>query len=243
MLKAALPTSPVKGRLIQDRDTLSQPSPLSALIAPVTPLQQNCTVVWCTATKKAAVIDPGGEVERLLQILAEQGLQLDRIWVTHGHADHAGGVQALREATGVPVEGPHEADRFWIERIPADALRWGMSGRDFEPDRWLYEGDTVTVGEATFEVIHCPGHTPGHVVFFNRQARFAQVGDVLFNGSIGRTDFPRGDHDALIAAITQKLWPLGPDVQFVPGHGPMSTFGAERASNPFVGDRVLARAR
>jgi glyoxylase-like metal-dependent hydrolase (beta-lactamase superfamily II) len=228
--------------LVQDRDILSSsPSPLSALIAPVTPLQQNCTVVWCTATNKAAVIDPGGEVERLLQILAEQGLELEKIWVTHGHADHAGGVQALREATGVPVEGPHPDDRFWIERIPADALRWGMSGREFEPDRWLQDGDTVTVGNLTFEVIHCPGHTPGHVVFFHRETRFAQVGDVLFRGSIGRTDFPRGDHAALIAAITQKLWPLGPDVQFVPGHGPMSTFGAERASNAFVSDRVLAR--
>jgi glyoxylase-like metal-dependent hydrolase (beta-lactamase superfamily II) len=219
----------------------SAPLPISALIAPVTPLQQNCTVVWCVATRKAAVIDPGGEVDRLLQILEQEGLQLEKIWVTHGHADHAGGVQALREATGVPVEGPHPDDRFWIERIPEDALRWGMDGREFEPDRWLQDGDVVQVGEVEFEVIHCPGHTPGHVVFFNRQARFAQVGDVLFRGSIGRTDFPRGDYDSLIAAITQKLWPLGSDVQFVPGHGPTSTFGAERASNAFVADRVLAQ--
>ena len=220
----------------------SSPPSIAALIAPVTPLQQNCTLVWCTATNKAAIIDPGGEVDRLLQIVAQQGLELEKIWVTHGHADHAGGVQALREATGVPVEGPHVDDRFWIERIPTDALRWGMDGaRDFEPDRWLEDGDTVTVGQAVFEVIHCPGHTPGHVVFFNREAGFAQVGDVLFKGSIGRTDFTRGDHAALIAAITQKLWPLGPDVRFVPGHGPMSTFGVERASNAFVADRVLAR--
>ncbi len=180
-------------------------------------------------------------MDRLLQILAEQGVVLEKIWVPHGHADHAGGVQALREATGALVEGPHEADRFWIERIPTDALRWGMAGQDFEPDRWLVDGDTVTVGDMTFEVIHCPGHTPGHVVFFNRATRFAQVGDVLFKGSIGRTDFPRGDHAALIAAITEKLWPLGPDVQFVPGHGPMSTFGAERASNAFVADKILAQ--
>jgi glyoxylase-like metal-dependent hydrolase (beta-lactamase superfamily II) len=207
----------------------------------VTPLQQNCTLVWCVATNKAAIIDPGGESRRLLQLIAERGLELEKIWVTHGHADHAGGVQAMREATGVPVEGPHPDDRYWIERIPRDSLLWGMGGaRDFEPDRWLHDGDTVTVGEATFEVIHCPGHTPGHVVFFHRQARFAQVGDVLFRGSIGRTDFPRGDHDQLIASITQKLWPLGDDVQFVPGHGPMSTFGAERASNAFVADDILA---
>jgi glyoxylase-like metal-dependent hydrolase (beta-lactamase superfamily II) len=220
---------------------LSSPLPISALVAPVTPLQQNCTLVWCVATKRAAVIDPGGETRRLLQLITERGLELEKIWVTHGHADHAGGVHALREATGVPVEGPHPDDRFWIERIPMDSLRWGMGGaREFEPDRWLHDGDSVTVGEATFEVIHCPGHTPGHVVFFHRQARFAQVGDVLFKGSIGRTDFPRGNHDQLIASITQKLWPLGSDVQFVPGHGPMSTFGAERASNAFVADEVLA---
>ena len=217
-------------------------SPISGLIVPVTPLQQNCTIVWCAATRKAAVIDPGGEVERLLGVLKDQGLTLEKIWVTHGHADHAGGVQALREATGVPVEGPHEDDRFWIARIPTDALRWGMGGaRDFTPDRWLADGDTVQVGEAVFEVRHCPGHTPGHVIFFQREARFAQVGDVLFKGSIGRTDFPRGDHAALIASITGKLWPLGNDVQFVPGHGPMSTFGAERASNSFVSDQALRR--
>lgn len=218
----------------------SAPAPISALIVPVTPLQQNCTLVWCLATLKAAVIDPGGETDRILQIIAERGLQLDRIWVTHGHADHAGGVQQLREAAGVPVEGPHPDDRFWIERIPVDALRWGMDGaRAFEPDRWLQDGDAVRVGDAQFDVIHCPGHTPGHVVFFQREAGFAQVGDVLFKGSIGRTDFPRGNHADLIASITRKLWPLGDNVQFVPGHGPPSTFGAERASNSFVGDRVL----
>jgi hydroxyacylglutathione hydrolase len=219
-------------------------TPISALVVPVTPLQQNCTFVWCARTMKAAVIDPGGEVERLLKIVEERGLQLEKIWVTHGHADHAGGVEALRRATGLPVEGPHPDDRFWIERIPTDALKWGMGGAlDFEPDRWLHDGDQVQVGEAVFEVIHCPGHTPGHVVFFHREARFAQVGDVLFQGSIGRTDFPRGNHADLIAAITGKLWPLGGDVQFVPGHGQPSTFGAERASNPFVGDRVLEKTR
>ena len=218
------------------------PPPIGALVVPVTPLQQNCTLVWCAKTRKAAFIDPGGEVDRLLAILDSRGLELEKIWVTHGHADHAGGVEALRKATGALVEGPHPADRFWIERIPADAMRWGMAGAlDFEPDRWLADGDEVRVGEAAFEVIHCPGHTPGHVTFFHREARFAQVGDVLFHGSIGRTDFPRGNHDDLIASITTKLWPLGSDVQFVPGHGSPSTFGAERASNPFVADRVLQK--
>jgi hydroxyacylglutathione hydrolase len=198
--------------------------------------------VWCTATNRAAIIDPGGEMDRLLEIVTERELELEKIWVTHGHADHAGAAAALRDLTGLPIEGPHPDDRFWIERIPTDSLRWGLEGaRDFEPDRWLHDGDTVTVGQATFEVIHCPGHTPGHVVFFQREARFAQVGDVLFRGSIGRTDFPRGNHADLIASITGKLWPLGSDVQFVPGHGPTSTFGAERADNAFVADRVLAR--
>jgi hydroxyacylglutathione hydrolase len=213
------------------------------MVIPVTPLQQNCTLVWCAKTKKAAVIDPGGEIDRILKAVEELGLELEKIWVTHGHADHAGGVEALRQATGLPVEGPHPDDKFWIERIPTDALKWGMGGAlDFEPDRWLHDGDTVQVGEAIFEVVHCPGHTPGHVIFFHREARFAQVGDVLFSGSIGRTDFPRGDHADLIASITGKLWPLGPDVTFVPGHGPASTFGAERASNPFVADRILHRS-
>jgi hydroxyacylglutathione hydrolase len=214
--------------------------PIGALMIAVTPLRQNCTLVWCAKTLKAAVIDPGGEIPRILKIVADRGLTLEKIWVTHGHADHAGGVQALREATGAPVEGPHPDDKYWIDRIPTDALKWEMAGaRDFEPDRWLHDGDTVQVGEAVFEVIHCPGHTPGHVVFFHREARFAQVGDVLFRGSIGRTDFPRGNHADLIAAITGKLWPLGADVQFVPGHGPASTFGAERLDNPHVSDRVL----
>lgn len=214
---------------------------IQAMIAPVTPLQQNCTIVWCARTMKAAAIDPGGEVERILQAVADRGLAVEKIWITHGHADHAGGAADLKDATGAPIEGPHPDDRFWIDSIPADARRWGMQGRSFEPDRWLADGDRVQVGEAEFEILHCPGHTPGHVIFFNRAARFAQVGDVLFRGSIGRTDFPRGNHGDLIASITGKLWPLGADVTFVPGHGPVSTFGQERADNPFVGDRALGR--
>jgi hydroxyacylglutathione hydrolase len=216
--------------------------PIKAMIAPVTPLQQNCTIVWCAKTNKAAVIDPGGEVPRLLDALSHLGLTLEKIFVTHGHMDHAGGVAALKEATGVPVEGPHPDDQFWIDNIVEAGARYGIpDARVFTPDRWLADGDTVSLGETSFEVFHCPGHTPGHVVFFHRQARFAQVGDVLFAGSIGRTDFPRGNHADLIRSITTKLWPLGDDVQFVPGHGPMSTFGQERRTNPFVADQVLAR--
>lgn len=218
-------------------------SPIQALIAPVTPLQQNCTIVWCAKTNKAAVIDPGGEVPRLMEALQDRGLSLEKIWITHGHLDHAGGTAALQEATGAPVEGPHPDDAFWIEDIGVSAERWGMPGaRSFTPDRWLQDGDRVTLGETEFEVLHCPGHTPGHVIFFHREARFAQVGDVLFQGSIGRTDFPRGDHGDLVRSITTKLWPLGDDVRFVPGHGPMSTFGQERRTNPFVADAVLAHS-
>jgi hydroxyacylglutathione hydrolase len=221
--------------------TAMSDAPIGAMIAPVTPLEQNCTIVWCAKTKKAALIDPGGEAPRLLAAIQELGLTLDRIWVTHGHTDHAGAVQAIREQTGVPVEGPHRDDQFWIDRIEETGRRYGIEGAQaFVPDRWLENGDTVTLGETTWEVFHCPGHTPGHVIFFHRGAGFAQVGDVLFQGSIGRTDFPRGNHQDLIDAITGKLWPLGDHVQFVPGHGPMSTFGQERKTNPFVADRVLA---
>ncbi len=217
------------------------PLPIRAVVAPVTPLQQNCTIVWCAKTNKAAVIDPGGEVPRLLKALEDKGLTLEKIWVTHGHLDHAGATAELKERTGCPIEGPHPDDRFWIDQIEESAARWGMPGaRGFTPDRWLQDGDRVQLGETEFEVYHCPGHTPGHVIFFHRGARFAQVGDVLFQGSIGRTDFPRGNYKDLIDSITGKLWPLGDDVAFVPGHGPMSTFGQERKTNPFVADEVLA---
>jgi hydroxyacylglutathione hydrolase len=225
---------------------MTQPEilPIKAVIAPVTPLQQNCTIVWCTRTMKAAVIDPGGEVDRLLGAIDNQGLTVEKIWITHGHMDHAGGAAALKDATGVPIEGPHRADKFWIDRIPESGQRYGMPGaRAFTPDRWLSDGDVVNLGETEFEVLHCPGHTPGHVVLFHRQAKFAQVGDVLFQGSVGRTDFPLGDHNQLIASITGKLWPLGDDVRFVPGHGPMSTFGVERKFNPFVSDEAIEAAQ
>ena len=218
----------------------SEGPPIRAIVVPVTPLQQNCTIVWCAKTKKAAVIDPGGEIPRILSILADQGLTLEKIWVTHGHMDHAGGTAALKEATGVPIEGPHPDDQFWIDNIGTSGPRFGMpDARPFVTDRWLGDGDKVSLGDTEWEVFHCPGHTPGHVVFFNRKARFAQVGDVLFAGSIGRTDFPRGSFTDLIASITGKLWPLGDDVTFVPGHNQTSTFGQERRSNPFVSDAAL----
>jgi glyoxylase-like metal-dependent hydrolase (beta-lactamase superfamily II) len=217
------------------------PSPIGAAILPVTPLQQNCTLVWCAATMKGAVIDPGGEVDRLLRAAEAKGVELEKIWITHGHLDHAGGADELQKRTGLPIEGPHPDDEFWIEGISAQGMMWGMpEARTFTTGRWLADGDRVRVGETEWEVYHCPGHTPGHVIFFHREARFAQVGDVLFRGSVGRWDFPRGDQQALIRSITTKLWPLGDDVQFVPGHGPMSTFGEERRSNPYVADRVLA---
>jgi glyoxylase-like metal-dependent hydrolase (beta-lactamase superfamily II) len=216
---------------------------IQALIAPVTPLQQNCTIVWCARTRQAAVIDPGGEIPRLLAAIADQQLTLTAIWITHAHVDHAGGAAALQAATGVPIIGPHPADQFWIDQIEEAGVRYGLpEARAFTPTRWLDDGDRVSLGETEFEVFHCPGHTPGHVIFFHRQAGFAQVGDVLFQGSIGRTDFPRGDHAQLIASITGKLWPLGDEVRFVPGHGPMSSFGAERRRNPYVSDLALGIA-
>ena len=218
-------------------------SPIGAFVTPVTPLQQNCTTVWCTATNKAAVIDPGGSVDAIIAEIARRGLILDQIWITHGHLDHAGGAAEMQEKAGVDIIGPHSEDQFWIDGIPAQGQAYGLpEARSFTPTRWLGEGDTVTLGETTWEVRHCPGHTPGHVIFFNRQARFAQVGDVLFSGSVGRTDFPRSDPDALLRSIITKLWPLGDDVQFVPGHGPASTFGAERRTNPFVSDAAMQRA-
>jgi len=207
-------------------------------IIPVTAYQQNCSLVWDENTMEAAVIDPGGDIARIEAALNKTKTKLTKIWCTHGHLDHVGAVQDVADRFGVPIEGPHIEDKFWIDDLP----RWcEMAGfppaRAFTPTRWLNEGDTVSVGAETFQVLHCPGHTPGHVVFYHQGGRLAIVGDVLFQGSIGRTDFPKGDHDTLISSIRNKLWPLGDDVQFVPGHGPMSTFGDERATNPFVADK------
>jgi len=213
---------------------------MHAAIIPVTPFQQNCSLLWCAETMRGAVVDPGGELDRIVGAADEQQVEIERILVTHGHVDHCGGVAALRERLGVPVEGPHQDDRFWIDRLVEDSAQWGLEPASaFEPDRWLADGDTVRFGNVTLRVIHCPGHTPGHVVFYDPAGKVAVVGDVLFAGSIGRTDFPRGDHQDLIDSICDKLWPLGNDVRFIPGHGPISTFGRERQSNPFVGDAVL----
>lgn len=213
--------------------------PMKAVIVPVTPFQQNCSVIWCTRTMKGAVTDPGGDLDQVLAAAEQQGVTLEKILVTHGHLDHAGAVQALREKLSLPVEGPQKEDSFWIDKLEEQSKRFGFEGaRSFVPDRWLEDGDTVTVGELELQVIHCPGHTPGHIVFFHEPSRLAIVGDVLFRGSIGRTDFPRGDHAALINSIRGKLWPLGKDVAFIPGHGQMSTFGFERQTNAFVSDFV-----
>jgi hydroxyacylglutathione hydrolase len=220
---------------------MNAPSPLRLAIIPVTPFQQNCSLVWCTETNRAALVDPGGEIPRLKQAVAETGVILEKILVTHAHLDHAGAVADLAAELGLPIEGPHRDDQFWIDRIEADGRQYGMNWcKPFAPGRWLDDGDQVTVGNLTFDVIHCPGHTPGHVVFFHKSVELAFVGDVLFKGSIGRTDFPRGNHADLVGAITGKLWPLGDGVTFVPGHGPTSTFGHERQSNPYVGDKALA---
>ncbi|QID16415.1 MBL fold metallo-hydrolase [Nitrogeniibacter mangrovi] len=206
-------------------------------IIPVTPFAQNCSLLWCSETRKAAVVDPGGDIDRIEAAIAEAGVELEKILLTHGHIDHAGATAELARRHAVPIEGPQEEERFWIDALEDQSRMFGFPPVEgFTPDRWLNDGDEVSVGAVTLQVLHCPGHTPGHVVFFDPASRLAVVGDVLFAGSIGRTDFPRGDHGALVTAIRTKLWPLGDDVRFIPGHGPMSTFGTERASNPFVGE-------
>ncbi|WP_375058343.1 MBL fold metallo-hydrolase [Zobellella sp. DQSA1] len=208
---------------------------LERITLPVTPFAQNCSLVWCSQSRKAALIDPGGETERLLAAVAERGLELDSILLTHGHLDHVGATGELKEKTGVPIIGPKREDAFWIEALAQQAQMFGFPPvKGFSPDRWLEQGDSVTVGEEHLEVHHCPGHTPGHVVLLHRAQRLAFVGDVLFHGSIGRTDFPRGNHQQLIDSILHTLLPLGDDITFVPGHGPESTLGQERLHNPFL---------
>ena len=214
--------------------------PLKATIITVTPLQQNCSLIWCTATNQAAFVDPGGDLPKLKAAAAAAGVTVVKIILTHGHIDHCGQAGMLAEELGIPIEGPHEEDRWLIESLPEDGAKYGMEARSFEPDRWLREGDVVEVGELRFAVYEAPGHTPGHVIFHHAPSKLALVGDVLFAGSVGRTDFPRGNHPQLLDSIATKLWPLGDDTTFIPGHGPVSNFGRERASNPFVGDRAMA---
>jgi glyoxylase-like metal-dependent hydrolase (beta-lactamase superfamily II) len=202
---------------------------------PVTAFQQNCSLVWDDATMQAAVIDPGGDLDHLLAEVARLNLKLEQIWLTHAHIDHAGGTAELASRLSLPIIGPHPGDQFWIDGLPQQGAMFGFPHAEaFTPTRWLHDGDTVTLGAHTLDVRHCPGHTPGHVVFHSPEMKRAFVGDVLFAGSIGRTDFPQGDHDTLIASITQRLWPMGDDTVFIPGHGPESTFGRERRSNPYV---------
>lgn len=215
---------------------MSDPLPLRAAIVPVTPFEQNCSLLWCTKTMRGVLVDPGGDLPRLKQAVEQAGITIEKLFVTHGHLDHCGMTGVLAEELGVPVEGPHEDDRFWIEGLDDQSGRFGLEARSFEPDRWLVQGDKVRFGEVELDVLHCPGHTPGHVVFYHAPSRLAVVGDVLFKGSIGRTDFPRGDHQQLLDSIKHKLWPLGDDVTFIPGHGPTGTFGEERQTNPFVAD-------
>lgn len=211
---------------------------LKVHVVPVTQFQQNCSIIWCDETMIGALVDPGGDVDAILAEVEKRGITLEKILLTHGHLDHAGGAQDLREKLKLPIMGPEQSDKFWLDGIEEQAAKYGMAGlRCCLPDEWLNEGAEITVGNVVLKTIHCPGHTPGHLVFYDEDSRVAFVGDVLFAGSIGRTDFPQGNHEELISSITQKLWPLGDDMSFVPGHGPLSTFGRERKTNPFVADK------
>jgi len=209
-------------------------------VIPVTPLQQNCSLIWSAETGHGAVIDPGGEIDRILAVVKARNIELQKILITHAHLDHAGAAAELAAKFDLPIEGPHRDDQSWVDSMPEQARMFGFPPvESFTPTRWLQGGDRVAVGDdIELEVYHCPGHTAGHVIFFHRASQLAIVGDVLFQGSIGRSDLPGGDLQTLLTSIREQLWPLGNDVRFVPGHGPMSTFGAERAHNPFVGDRV-----
>lgn len=205
-------------------------------IIPVTGLQQNCTLIWCEETNKAAVIDPGDDLHPVLQAIEQEQVDVDRILITHAHFDHAGGAHNLSGKLNVEIEGPHVDDRPLVESISQQAEAWGFAPVEvFAPKRWLDQDDEVSVGNIRLQVLHCPGHTPGHVVFYNQEQSLAFVGDVLFKGSIGRTDFPLSNHQDLLDSIRNRLWSLGDDVTFVPGHGPLSTIGEERKTNPFVG--------
>ncbi len=204
---------------------------------PVTPFAQNCSIVWCDETMDAAVIDPGGELDRIEEVARELGVTIKAIWLTHAHIDHAGGTAELARRLSLPIIGPHPGDQFWIDGLAEQSQRFGFpQSEPFTPTQWLKDGDTVQIGNCTLNVRHCPGHTPGHVVFHSPDIKRAFVGDVLFAGSIGRTDFPQGNHQQLLDSIRERLWPMGDETVFIPGHGPEGTFGEERRFNPFVGE-------
>ncbi len=219
-------------------------SQLDLRLLPVTPFAQNCSLLWDPDSKEGVLVDPGGEAEKLMRECETLGVKLKEIWLTHGHLDHAGGAQDIRDTLGIEVIGPHKDDQFWMDEIETHWANYGHAGmgKNIVPDRYLNDGDTLTLGAHEFTVVHTPGHTPGHVVIYNQAMKIAFVGDVLFRGSIGRTDFPKSNHQDLLNSITQKLWPLGSDMRFVPGHGPMSTFGQERADNSFVADHLIAQS-
>lgn len=206
---------------------------------PVTAFQQNCTLVWCDETHEAALVDPGGDIPKLIKAIDAEGVTLKKLLLTHGHLDHVGAAGLLRDKTGCPIIGPQKADAFWLNALPAQSEMFGFAHTDvFTPDEWLEDGQTISVGNVSFDIIHCPGHTPGHIVFYQADKKLALVGDVLFHGSIGRTDFPQGNHTDLIQSINNKLIPLGDDITFIPGHGPSSTFGHERVSNPYLAQPI-----
>jgi len=212
---------------------------LKALIQPVTLFQQNASIIYCSNTNKCAIVDPGGDIEILLEIAKNNNLIPEKILLTHGHIDHAGGATELSEILKVEIHGPHIEDKFLLDELQKQGEMFGLPSKDCKPDVWLDEGDIVKVGDEKLDVYFCPGHTPGHIIFYNEANKLALVGDVLFNGSIGRTDLPGGNHDQLINSVKDKLWPLGKEIEFIPGHGPISTFEAERLSNPFVSDQAL----
>ena len=225
---------------MHNKQKLNTNMTIQALVNPVTPFAQNAPIIFCSETNKCAFVDPGGDADFLLQIAKENNLIPEKILLTHGHADHAGAAMEIAQILNIKIEGPHKEDKFLLDSLQSQGEMFGMQARNCMPDKWLEDGDTVTVGNSVLDVIFTPGHTPGHVIFFSNESNLALVGDVIFRGSIGRTDLPRGNHQDLIHSISKKLWPLGNDVEFICGHGPNSTFGNERASNPFVSDAALS---
>ena len=222
----------------------NQSKSIRAVVVPVTPFQQNCSIVWCVETSLGAVFDPGGDLDNILKMVQDNNITVEKILITHAHLDHAGGANELSKMLNVPIEGPHEEDLFLMESLSEQGERFGLKGaQSFETTRYLKNGDEVTIGNQTLGVRHCPGHTPGHIIFFNEKAQLAVVGDVIFQGSIGRSDLPRGNHEQLVNSIVNELWPLGDEMTFIPGHGPLSTFGQERLTNPYVSDFALGIER